>query len=98
LELERLEKKIDEQKKGEKKTIVPFVFTNRMFAKFWIIGMIMIFLGLFVYKSLTIIYLIFMAYIVSLAIEAIIDFIQKYLKYRGIAIFLAYLFIVLVFL
>lgn len=34
LELEKLEKKIDEQHKGDKKTVVPFVFTNRMFVKF----------------------------------------------------------------
>jgi len=96
LELQRLEKKIDEQKKGERKSVVPFVFTNRMFVKFWILGLVVIFIGLFVYKSLSIIYLIFMAYIISLAMEAIIDFIQRKLRYRGISIFLAYLFIVLV--
>jgi len=96
LELQRLEKKIDEQKKGERKSVVPFVFTNRMFVKFWILGLVVIFIGLFVYKSLSIIYLIFMAYIISLAMEAIIDFIQRKLRYRGISIFLAYLFIVLI--
>jgi predicted PurR-regulated permease PerM len=99
LELEKLEKKLDEQQKQEKKfTSAPFVITNRMFVKFWAIGIIVVFLGLFVYKSLSIIYLIFMAYIISLAIEAIIDFIQKYLKYRGVAIILAYLFVVIIFL
>ena len=83
LELERLEKKLDEQQKQEKKSITkPFIFTNRMFLKFWAFGILVIFFGLFVYKSLSIIYLIFMAYIVSLAIEAIIDFLQKRLKYR----------------
>ncbi|MEI6119026.1 MAG: hypothetical protein WCP92_07635 [bacterium] len=99
LELEKLEKKIEEQQKEEKKQAkTPFVVTNRMFLKFWAFGILVIFFGLFVYKSLSIIYLIFMAYIVSLAIEAIIDFIQKRLKYRGIAIFLAYLFVLVVFL
>ena len=83
LELEKLEKKLDEQQKEEKKqSKMPFVFTNRMFLKFWAFGILVIFFGLFVYKSLSIIYLIFMAYILSLAIEAIIDFIQKKLKYR----------------
>lgn len=99
LELEKLEKKLDEQKKEEKKvTSAPFVITNRMFAKFRIIGILIIFIGLFVYKSLSIIYLIFMAYILSLAMEAIIDFFQKKLSYRGIAIALAYLLVIVFFL
>jgi hypothetical protein len=94
LELEKLEKRLDEQQKEEKKQVkIPFTFTNRMFLKFWAFGILVIFLGLFVYQSLSILYLIFMAYIISLAIEAIIDFIQKRVKYRGIAIFLAYLFV-----
>ena len=97
LELEKLEKKLDEQQKEEKKqSKAPLIFTNRMFLKFWAFGILVIFLGLFVYQSLSIIYLIFMAYIVSLAIEAIIDFLQKKLKYRGISIFLAYLFVLVV--
>ncbi len=99
LELEKLEKKLDEQQKEEKKvSSAPFVITNRMFAKFRIIGILIIFIGLFVYKSLSIIYLIFMAYILSLAMEAIIDFFQKKLSYRGIAIALAYLLVILFFL
>ena len=94
LELEKLEKKLDEQQKEEKKsTVKPFVFTNRMFLKFWAFGILVIFFGLFIYQSLNIIYLIFMAYIVSLAIEAIIDLLQKRIKYRWLAIFLAYLFV-----
>jgi fatty acid desaturase len=99
LELEKLEKKLDEQQKQEKKpAIAPFVITNRMFVKFWAFGILIIFIGLFVYKSLSIIYLIFMAYILSLAIEAIIDFFQKKISYRGISIALAYLVIVVIFL
>lgn len=99
LELEKLEQKLDEQKKQEKKIEkAPFVFTNRMIFKFWAIGVVIIFLWLFVYKSLSILYLIFMAYVISLAIEAIIDFIQKRISYRGISIALAYLFIIVVFL
>lgn len=39
-----------------------------------------------------------MAYIISLAIEAIIDFVQKRISYRGISIALAYLFVIVVFL
>jgi len=99
LELERLEKKIDEQQKEEKKQAqTNFVFTNRMFLKFRAFGILVVFFGLFVYQSLSIIYLIFMAYILSLAIEAIIMFIQKRVKYRGISIVLAYVFILVFFL
>lgn len=96
LELEKLEKKLEAQKKQEKTTIAPFVFTNRMFVKFRGFGVLIIFLWLFIYKSLDIIYLIFMAYIISLAIEAIIDFLQAKLHYRGIAIALSYLFVICV--
>lgn len=96
LELEKLEKQLEKQKKEVDKTVAPFVFTNRMFIKFRAFGMIIIFIGLFVYKSLGIIYLIFMAYVISLAVEAIIDFLQKYLRYRGLSIVLAYLFILVV--
>lgn len=99
LELEKLEEKLDEQQKQQKKIqTVPFVITNRMFVKFWAIGVVIVFLWLFIYESLSIIYLIFMAYIISLAIEAIIDFIQKRISYRGIAIAWAYLFVIIVFL
>lgn len=96
LELQKIEKQLEAQKQQEKKTAAPLMLTNRMFVKFWIIGVVVIFLGLFVYKSLSIIYLIFMAYIISLAMEAIIDFLQQKLRYRSISIFLGYLFIVIV--
>lgn len=98
LELQKLEKKLDEQKKEHKITAAPFVLTNRAFLKFWIIGIVVIFLWFFVYQSLSIIYLIFMAYIISLAMEAIIDFLQKKLKYRGVSIALSYIFMILLFL
>ena len=40
LELEQLEKKLEEHKKQEKKSVTtPFVFTNRMFVKFWAFGL-----------------------------------------------------------
>lgn len=97
MELEKLEKKLEEQKKEVKPSYAAQMFTNRAFLKFWVIGVIIIFVGIFVYQSLSIIYLIFMAYIISLAMEAIIDFLQKkILKHRGISIFIAYLFILLV--
>lgn len=48
----------------------------------------------FIFKSLDIIFLILTAFIVSLAMEAIIDFFQKKLRHRGLAIILAYLWLV----
>ncbi len=97
MELERMEKRLNEQQKKEKKSsTAPFVFTNRMFLKFWIIGMIVIFLAYITFQSLNVIYLIFAAYIVSLALEAFIDFFQKRLLNRWLSIVLAYfLFIIL---
>ena len=44
LELEKLEKKLEAQKKQEKTNIAPFVFTNRMFVKFRGFGVLIIFL------------------------------------------------------
>ncbi len=98
LDLERLEKKIDEQQKQEKKSRVPFAITNRMFVKFWAFGVLIIFIWLFIYQSASILYLIFMAYVLSLAMEAIIDFFQKKLVYRGISIAISYLLIIIFFL
>ena len=96
LELEKLEKKLEEQQKLEKKLIsTPFVVTNRMMVKFWAIGILVIFIGMLIYTSVSIIYLIFMAYIISLAVEAIIDFLQKKIRHRGISIVLAYLLILI---
>jgi hypothetical protein len=44
LELEKLEKQLDEQQKQEKKThTAPFVITNRMFVKFRAIGIVIVF-------------------------------------------------------
>lgn len=96
LELKNLEQKLEDQKKEQKET-TSFVLTNRTFLKFWVIGIVVVFLWLFVYKSLSIIYLIFMAYVISLAMEAIIDFFQKKI-YRGVSIVLAYLVILVLFL
>ncbi len=98
LELKKLEKNLENQKKEQAKTWLPFVLTNRTFLKFWIIGVVVIFLWFFVYKSLNIIYLIGMAYIISLAVEAIISFLQKKTHSRWLSIFLAYFFVLVLFL
>ena len=90
-ELEKLEQQIEELQKKEKQTPAPAVFlTNRMSLKFWLIGIFAIFIAYIAYQSLEVIYLIIAAFIVSLAIEAIIDFFQHRLRHRGISIILAY--------
>jgi len=57
--------------------------------------MIVIFLAYITFQSLNIIYLIFTAYIISLALEAIIDFFQRKLSHRGIAIVIAYFLLII---
>ncbi|MEI7563721.1 MAG: hypothetical protein WCJ39_09120 [bacterium] len=49
-----------------------------------------VFLAYFIFKTADILFLIFTAFIVSLAIESVIEFFQKSLRHRGIAIVLAY--------
>lgn len=103
VELERLEQQIEELQKAEKeneKNIKSWVawwrgLTNRTSLKFWLIGLVVVMIAYFAFKSMDIIFLILTAFIVSLAVEAIIDFFQKKLRNRGIAIILTYLFLVL---
>jgi len=45
----------------------------------------------FIFKAIDILFLILTAFIVALAIEAVIEFLQKKLRHRGIAIVLSYL-------
>jgi len=95
LELEKLEKKLDEQKKEHKKLTIPMVFTNRMFLKFWIIGVVVVFLWMFIYQSLSIIYLICIAFILSVVMEAIIWLLYKRIGHRWTSILLAYVLFIL---
>ncbi len=99
LELEKIEQMIDEQKKEQKeeqkKIQAPIVITNRMFLKFWVIGILVVLLGFFVYQSLSIIYLICIAFILSIVMEAIIWLFYKRIHHRWISIALAYVLFVL---
>lgn len=101
LELERLEKQIEELQKTEKENEAKLNswsfaggLTNRTSLRFWLIWLVVVLIAYFVFKSLDILFLILTAFIVSLAIEAIIDFLQRKLRHRGIAILLAYAFLV----
>ncbi len=90
-ELKKLEKELENFKKKDKDDSQMIVPTNRMFLKFRLIGMFVVFLAYISFKSLDVIYLIITAYIVSVAMEAIISFFQRRSISRGLSIFFAYL-------
>lgn len=89
-EIKRLEKQIEAFQEEEKKSKKDFRITNRHFVKFWWFGMIMVFLGLILFKSLNVLYLILTAYIVSIAMEAVVDMFQRRKLNRGISITISY--------
>jgi hypothetical protein len=70
-ELEKLEKQITELKEKEKgqSATAQFALTNRMSLKFRLIGLFAIFIAYFVFQSLSILFLILTAFIISIAIE-----------------------------
>jgi predicted PurR-regulated permease PerM len=72
-----LEKQIQEYKKEESKLKSDVIITNRHMVKFWLMGLFVVFLGYLSFMSLDIIYLILTAYIISIAMEAIVDIFQK---------------------
>ncbi len=90
-EIKKLEKQIQAFQEEEKKTKKEMLITNRHFIKFWFVGMIMVFLGFILFKSLDVLYLILTAYIVSIAMEAVIDMFQRIKLNRGLSIAIAYL-------
>jgi lipopolysaccharide/colanic/teichoic acid biosynthesis glycosyltransferase len=96
--LEKLEKQIAEFKKEEKTQPAPtqFGLTSRMSLKFRLIGLFTIFIAYFAYQSLSILFLILTAFIISIAIEGIIEFFQRRIGYRGIAILLAYALLIVI--
>jgi len=100
-ELEKLEKQIESLKAKEndkKPGISNFVLDNMAFLRFWFCALVIVAIAYFAFQSLEILYLILTAYIVSLAIEAIIGFFQKRIRYRWLSIALAYFFLIVVFL
>jgi len=54
-----------------------FIFDGASFLKFWLVGLFLVFVSYIFYQSLNIIFLIIAAFIISVAIEAIIEFFQK---------------------
>lgn len=97
-ELQKLEKEIANLNKKDSKESPSIVLTNRAFLKFRLIGMFVVFLAYITFQSLDVIYLILTAYIVSVAMEAVIDFFQTRKVSRWFSILLAYLFLAMLFL
>lgn len=94
-EIERLEneiKQFQEDQKKQKKA--EFRITNRDMLKFWFFAMVMTFLWYIIYSSLNIIYLILAAYIVSIAIEAVIILFERYRFSRSMAITVSYMLLI----
>jgi len=94
-ELKRLEDEIKDLQDAQKKQKKEVRITNRDMIKFWFIAMVMVFLGYILYSSLDILYLIIAAYIVSIAIEAIIMMFEKYHVSRSISITISYILLVI---
>lgn len=100
LELERLEKQIVELQEKEKavekaQASWGWMLTNRTSLKFWLIGIVAMFLAYFIFKTIDILFLILTAFIVALAIEGMIEFFEKKLRHRGIGIILSYLLLII---
>lgn len=93
-ELKQIETKLHEI---EKKWIVvkEDTFTTKHMLKFRWAWLLIVFIGYLIFKSLNIIYLILTAYIVSLAVDAIIDFFQRKRLWRWIAIAITYMLLVI---
>lgn len=89
-EIKKLEKQIQTLQAEEKKEKKEVMITNRHFIKFWFIGMIMVFLGYIFFKSLDVLYLILTAYIVSIAMEAVIDMFERFKLNRWLSITITY--------
>lgn len=88
-------KKIENQLKKLKDNDVPqetwLIFSGKSMFKFWIIGLLVVFLWYISFKSLETIYLILAAYILSVAMEAIIDFFERIKFRRWLAIAVTYI-------
>jgi hypothetical protein len=79
-EIKKLENQIkilQEEEKNEKKEKKAMFITNRHFVKFRFFGMVMVFLGYIFFQSLDVLYLILTAYIVSIAMEAVVDMLER---------------------
>jgi predicted PurR-regulated permease PerM len=90
-ELRKIEKKIKELQEIEKLEKKPVLITNRILLKFWFFGLLVVFLGYLVFQSLDVLYLILAAYIVSIAMESVIDWFEKFNLGKKFSITITYI-------
>lgn len=93
-ELKRLEDEVKELQEAQKKQKKEVRITNRDMIKFWFFAMVIAFLGYVLFSSLDILYLILAAYIVSIAIEAVVLLFERYHLSRSMAILVSYLLLI----
>lgn len=92
-ELKNMEKgfkKIEETKPDDNN----MKWSTKAMLRFWLTGLFIVFIGYVFFKSLNIIYLIITAFIISIAMEAIINFFQKARLHRWIAIAISYILLI----
>ena len=94
-ELKRLEDEIKDLQETQRKQKKELRITNRDMIKFWFFAMVIAFLGYILFSSLDILYLILAAYIVSIAIEAVIVLFERYHLSRSMAILVSYVLLVI---
>lgn len=71
--------------------------TNKLFIRFWFVWMLIVFLGFILFESLDVLYLILTAYIISIAMEAVVDIFVRLKVKRWLSISIAY-FLLIIFL
>jgi len=93
-EIEKLDIKIQKLQEEEQNTQDHLVRNNKSMMRFWLVGLLVVFIGYISFKSLDILYLILTALIISIAMEAIISFFHRWL-HRGLAIILSYVLLII---
>ncbi len=90
-ELKKIENQLKKLKDSDVTQDTWSVFSGKSMFKFWIIWLLVVFLWYIAFKSLETLYLILAAYILSVAMEAIIDFFERIKFRRWISIAVTYI-------
>jgi len=92
-ELAIIEKKLEELQSTETQVANHMVRSSKTMFRFWFFGLIIVGIGVVLYKSIDMVFLVFMALIIAISMEAVVDFFAKKL-HRGISIGLTYLLLI----
>jgi len=93
IELKKLENKLIKLQEEEKVTQDSVVWSGKTMLRFWLTGLFVVFVWYISFASLDIVYLVITALIVSIAIEAVIEFFQKLMP-RWFSIGLSYVLLI----